>query len=77
MRRTNDPGKRQKMETHDHRAPVRREIVAMKPVRQDHREHDRNDLQEHNEQEPFQDGLRAEASAAGYCLRSWRPMRRK
>ena len=62
MSRSEDLGKRKKMEPHNHRAPVGREVCAMESIRQAHSQKNCNDLRQHDKQIPSQDGSRGCAS---------------
>ena len=57
MRRTKDPCKGQKMESHDHRTPVGGEVGTMESIRQDRNKRDCKGLHQHDEDKPFADSL--------------------
>lgn len=49
VRRSKNLCERQKMEAHDYRIPVGREVGAMEPIREDRSEKEREDLGKHDE----------------------------
>ena len=49
MRRSKDFGKRQKMESHDHRTPVGRKVGVMESIGQDRNECDCEDFHKRDE----------------------------
>jgi hypothetical protein len=57
LKHSKDPGKRQKVKADNHRTPVGREVGAMKSIGQDRNAHDGNDLNEGDEQKPFENRL--------------------